>query len=122
MSLEVEISLVELEREIERIGQMQPQIVTRGKQRVRLVGLSILRGVRERTPIDTGRARNSWGRDIWEIIDDGWGVLQGSNVVYFQRLNEGWSQQAPAGFVDVEAERGLDELADGLGEDVEGIL
>lgn len=78
------------------------------------------------TPVDTGRARAGWDvtvstpstfvppegassystRDISGVLtamqtmqlgDSCWIT---NNVVYIRRLNEGWSKQAPAGFVE----------------------
>ena len=65
-------------------------------------------------PVDTGRARASWGHwdssanspdstpadAHYEETDAGLTIVQGSNVPYIEQLNEGHSQQAPAGFVD----------------------
>jgi hypothetical protein len=33
---------------------------------------------------------------------------------YIKRLNEGYSTQAPAGFIDIEAEKAADEVTDGI--------
>jgi hypothetical protein len=77
---------------------------------VKEASLKTLADIRPRIPIDTGRARNSWGTDVWEERDGGLEIEQGSEVVYFQRLNEGYSQQAPAGFVDAQFERSSDVL------------
>ena len=65
-------------------------------------------------PVDTGRARASWGHwdssannpdstpadAHYEETDAGMTITQGSNVPYIEQLNEGHSQQAPAGFID----------------------
>ena len=65
-------------------------------------------------PVDTGRARASWGHwdssanspdstpadAHYEETDAGLTIVQGSNVPYIEQLNEGHSQQAPAGFID----------------------
>ena len=65
-------------------------------------------------PVDTGRARASWGHwdssanspdstpadAHYEEMDAGLTIVQGSNVPYIEQLNEGHSQQAPAGFID----------------------
>lgn len=117
MTLAVTVTTTELDREVGRAQTLTAEAERRGKARVRFVSLKVLRGIKERTPIDTGRARNSWGADIWTETDNGWTIIQGSRVVYFQRLNEGWSKQAPAGFVDTEAEKGLDDLMEGLLQD-----
>jgi len=65
-------------------------------------------------PVDTGRARASWGHwdssanspdstpadAHYEETDAGLTITQGSNVPYVEQLNEGHSQQTPAGFID----------------------
>ena len=65
-------------------------------------------------PVDKGRARASWGHwdssanspdstpadAHYEEMDAGLTIVQGSNVPYIEQLNEGHSQQAPAGFID----------------------
>ena len=65
-------------------------------------------------PVETGRARASWGHwdssanspdstpadAYYEETDAGMTITQGSNVPYIEQLNEGHSQQAPAGFID----------------------
>jgi hypothetical protein len=79
-------------------------------------------------PVDTGRARASWGhwtpgdlrmgikgassRDAtWKEAMRDLSITQGSNVAYIGALNDGHSQQAPAGFLDV-AEREVVEILD----------
>ena len=105
----------------------------RAGQKVRAVSLGIERGIKNDMPVDSGRARASWGhwtaddltRDnpdarasdaVYVISDGGLTVTQGSNVEYVAALNEGHSQQAPAGFIDTNAERGGRALEDELGQ------
>lgn len=64
-------------------------------------------------PVDTGWAQMRWGEPlyggIWRIDTDQLGITQGSSVEpyeYIEKLNEGSSLQAPAGFIDTAAERG----------------
>jgi len=71
-------------------------------------------------PVDTGAARARWGiaggPGIWIEDRNALAVEQGAALEpyeYIKRLNEGYSHQAPAGFLDVEAERAADEVADG---------
>lgn len=74
------------------------------------------------TPIDTGRARANWqvsidaevekeldSTDVPTTLARNQGVIQGyrggaliiqNNVPYIGRLNDGWSAQAPAGFIE----------------------
>jgi len=79
-------------------------------------------------PVDTGWARGRWGDTavpggIYEVTDDGLTVEMGSDLQselglfeYITRLNEGSSKQAPAGFIDVAAERAGDGLEARLNE------
>lgn len=90
--------------------------------------LDIFADLLARTPVDTGRARSNWKVSIGspdfsllETLGEGGGaetiqfmhareILRGfrgtqqvfitNGLPYIERLNEGWSQQAPAGFVE----------------------
>ena len=83
-------------------------------------------------PVDTGRARASWGHwngsllkqtnpdakagdAIWMVEDGGLSIVQGSNVDYIEDLNSGSSRQAPAGFLDRAAAMGQIQLEAKLG-------
>jgi hypothetical protein len=87
------------------------------KRKLREVSFAIERRVKQEMPVDTGRARASWGhwtpgdlagdaRDAgpgdaeWKETAGGLEIEQGSNVEYVQYLNDGHSSQAPAGFID----------------------
>lgn len=78
--------------------------------------------VKEWMPVDTGAARARWGSQvgaagIWRIEDDGNTITQGASLEpyeYIERLNEGWSQQAPAGFLDSAAQYAEYRLIDNL--------
>lgn len=50
----------------------------------------IIRNVRPRTPIDTGQARSGWRKEQNAVVN---------RVPYIERLEQGWSKQAPRGFV-----------------------
>ena len=52
---------------------------------------------------------------IWRESADGLSITQGSNVVYIERLNQGHSRQAPAGFIDRAGLTGQLELDKALG-------
>jgi hypothetical protein len=51
---------------------------------------------------------------IWEVRSDGFAITQGSNVPYIANLNDGSSQQASAGFIDLAAQEAQDDLEDAL--------
>lgn len=89
---------------------------------VRASSFRLKRDVQTRMPVDTGRARASWGNvpstypaqssdGIWEEDQTELSVMQGTRVEYVQYLNEGHSSQAPAGFIDAAETRMKDEFA-----------
>lgn len=97
------------------------------KAELRSTSLAVMGGIKQDMPVDSGRARASWG--IWspdaltggdtnaseadahfEVTDDGTTISQGSNVPYIKELNDGSSTQAPAGFIDNWAKKGQDML------------
>ena len=83
-------------------------------------------------PVDTGRARATWGifspelvvyvstknplnanDAIWEVEDGGLTIKQGADLRpynYIDELNAGSSKQAPSMFLDVIAEQAADDL------------
>lgn len=70
---------------------------------VKASSFALEKRVKREMPVDTGRARASWGHgkeSIWNEADGGLSIEQGSNVEYIVYLNRGHSQQAPAGFID----------------------
>ena len=89
-------------------------------QAVKVTSFEVERDVKTRMPIDTGRARGSWGHptspavragdSVWLESDGGLTIEQGSNVEYIPRLNEGYSKQAAAGFLDAIAAAALGKL------------
>lgn len=96
---------------------------------VRAKSLQAKAGIQLRMPVDTGRAKASWGNvpasppafsddGIWDERDDGATIIQGSKVEYIEYLNEGSSSQAPAGFIDVEASQAQARLETELTDDL----
>lgn len=89
---------------------------------LRILALDIDRRVILESPVDSGAARSNWlasvgfpdasttDVDIQGAINKGAAVIAGAgdyetiyisnNLPYIQRLNEGWSQQAPSGYID----------------------
>lgn len=99
--------------------------------RIRVVSFSAERMIKLLMPVDTGRARASWGHSsapaskgegIWEEDKSLLTLVQGSRVEYIEALNEGHSKQAPAGFIDAEQRRAQQDLTDALGEEVEDVF
>lgn len=91
------------------------------KNIVRAASMQTMRRVKARMPVDTGAARASWGT-IWLVSDSGMTIVHGSPLPYIQRLNEGWSRKAPAGFIDVEAERALDDIERQVADQLAGLF
>jgi hypothetical protein len=100
---------------------------------VEAVSRETVRKIKSIMPVDTGRARATWGiftpqhivyftprnlpmpdESIWEVSGDGLSITQGADLRdynYIDELNAGSSKQAPAMFLDVAAEQAGDELA-----------
>lgn len=85
--------------------------------RVRRTALGLYGDLKILTPVDTGRARSNWHLDIGvptvQLVEPGGDIAPSlstytidqtifisNNLPYIQRLNEGHSSQAPAGFVE----------------------
>lgn len=106
---------------------------------VRMAGLACLQTIVVATPVDTGRARSNWIVTIDKTtkltrpplaagaastaasIADGRANIDGykpgsrvilitNNLPYIQRLNEGWSAQAPAGFVELAVSQAVEAV------------
>lgn len=114
----------EAARAAERPKQLRRLIWTR----VRITSFTAERFIKIRMPVDTGRARASWGHStapananegIWRENQEELSIEQGSTVDYIAALNEGSSMQAPAGFIDAEVERAVNEFKKGLESDLE---
>lgn len=108
------------------LAQRQNSKMTeRAKTRVKETSFTVMRGVKERMPVDTGAARASWGSSpspapaepldgIWIVRDNGMEIEQGSRRHYISNLNAGSSQQAPPGFIDAEVEKAVNDMEDKL--------
>ena len=87
--------------------------------------------VKRTTPVDTGRARASWGHStapaspadgIWEEDEKDLSLTQGTKVPYVEQLNEGSSNQAPAGFVDAVQLAEQDALEEDIADAMEALF
>ena len=113
---------VAVQRAIRRLPrQWQRTMVRSGMERVARI--------KEAMPVDSGRAKAGWGvytpgdlrrpnadsssdDAVLEVTQDEF--THGTTVHYVERLNEGSSTQAPAGFLDREEVEGADDLADDM--------
>jgi hypothetical protein len=96
----------ELTAERQRSIKTKPELRGRSWNIVKSGAFNLEKGVKFRMPVDTGHARANWGHGeagIWIENEADLELIEGTKVVYVPRLNEGWSRQAPAGFIDAEA-------------------
>lgn len=114
------MSMGEFSDELDNFANLFPSTAN---QLIRLVALEALQNVVPATPVDTGRARSNWFVNVDTPINETTDETKynphllseaskllsptSSNVIwltnnlpYIVRLNEGWSGQAPAGFVE----------------------
>ena len=110
----------EIDRQIEQV--YNKKVIEKANEVKRTIGLGVLQSLIQTTPVDTGRAKSNWWMDtnatwIEQDADNGLAATnQGlsvsksnikletsiyitNNLPYIQRLEDGWSGQAPSGFV-----------------------
>jgi HK97 gp10 family phage protein len=124
---------------MERFREAGDEAKEAAKPIVKEVALAGVKAVKSEMPVDTGRARASWGiwtpGDIREsssdqkqgdavftVSGDGLTVTQGTNVGYVEQLDKGTSEQAPAGFIDRVAERMGNALMEKISQMLDDIL
>lgn len=100
---------------------------------VRTATLELFSGIIKSTPVDTGRARGNWQTSVVQpqggtlertgmeaalaevqaTVPEGAGqlVYLSNNLPYIERLENGWSQQAPIGMVRINVDRVRQMLA-----------
>lgn len=123
------MTLNEFAVRIREIGQF---VVTATDKNVGEMAGLILTGVVTSTPVDTGRARGNWvvsvgtpatnesktldktgrgtigrGQRIIATRNPGSTIFLCNNVPYIGRLNDGYSAQAPAGFVEAQIQAAI---------------
>lgn len=107
-------------RLVDEARQLPVEQRHRAWRALRETTLETVRSVKVLMPVDTGRARASWG--LWtaalakpnpeasqadavlRLDESRLETVQGSNVPYIAALNDGHSRQAPRGFLDMAAE------------------
>ena len=124
--MKIRVSFTELSAEYNRSRTIAPLFKERVKVRVMNKALKVLSQVKIAMPVDTGAARARWGvpgasGGLWEVLDDGLTVIQGAQLEpfeYIERLNEGSSMQAPAGFLDTIGYKAEEELIQEIIDDI----
>lgn len=109
----------------QKLDNLARQVEVGTQEMMRRVALDIDSALVLTTPVDTGRARSNWqvsiGKTALSTVDTLMSPSEAignakaelsklkdsddkihitNNLPYIQRLNEGWSPQQPAGFVD----------------------
>jgi len=133
MPIEI-VGRVEGDKEVYRmLSRANTQTKSRAWTKLRAASLALLRRIKIEMPVDTGRARASWGQwtpgdirkpnvkanqedAVWEENMADLKITQGTNVRYVPALNDGHSQQAPAGFIDKAANDAAAELVKDIDE------
>jgi hypothetical protein len=75
--------------------QIDEYIEKKMKTLVRAAVLETERRLKERSPVDTGRFRSNW-----QTVTEDFSGSVSNNLPYAERLADGWSKQAPAGWID----------------------
>lgn len=107
--------------------QLKPRLKVIAWTEIRKGAFEAERRVKIQMPVDTGRARASWGHSappalpgdgIWEEDEDELTITEGTRVEYVQYLEQGSSRQAPAGFLAAIAEAVNDLVSQAIAEAV----
>lgn len=122
----MKVSITGWEAVISEASTVATQLKQGIKEDVQAEAMEGVRNIKIAMPVDTGRARASWGSPEAEGVffyeDDGMTNVQGTNVEYVQYLNEGHSKQAPAGFIDAEEEARANSLAERIERRLEAVF
>lgn len=138
--MQITVDASELSKHLRRLEKAPDEIEERLWDVLVKIHKETMMQVKIAMPVDTGRARASWGEwtpaflrkgnegakasDAINELDRGnLTATQGTRVPYTKRLNEGWSRQAPAGFIDLAAEKArldMEELAKDIARKVIG--
>jgi hypothetical protein len=116
--MKTRVDFRELSNEYNRSRTILPVFKERVKVRIKAKSLTVVGRMKQAMPVDTGAARARWGTPgapggIWIEQDFGLTIIQGAELdphEYINELNEGSSQQAPAGFIDTIAYKAEEEL------------
>jgi hypothetical protein len=124
--MDVQFDGSDLLAEAAQLIQVNEKIENAAKIRLKEAAFTAKRNIQTRMPVDTGAAKSSWGAEgesgIFTFSSDGLEHTQGSELPYVNRLNEGWYSQAPAGFIDAEAEKAKTLMVNNLLSDLGQIL
>lgn len=125
--MRIHIDTKEVDVHIQNLAKMKPTVKRELWLALRITTIDLMRFIKHMMPVDTGRARASWGQwsssdliranpearpsdAVYNELPERLETVQGSNVPYIKDLNEGSSQQAPAGFIDLGNEKARRQL------------
>jgi hypothetical protein len=131
MGLTISVKSDDVTREVRLSNNRATILFNKLWSAVRGVSFTLERRIKVEMPVDTGRARASWGHwssgarnaesspadAVWKEDKKNLSTEQGSNVDYVERLNSGHSKQAPRGFIDAaerDAQRRLEAAVDSI--------
>ena len=136
MNITIESS--ELSTEAARAAGLEALVFLAAVEAIEAQSYRTERLMKEVMPVDTRRAASTWGHAdgflvkpnplynageaVWNVEDGGLTITQGAGLSpenYIDDLNAGSSRQAPAGFIDTQAQRASVELESELGIKVE---
>lgn len=127
--MEMSMEVIGLDVVLAKLGQIDDNLDMAAKNAVRYASWDLRDDVQDQMPVDTGWAQARWGESqfggTWELEDGGLAIKQGSGIEpyeYIEKLNEGSSVQAPAGFIDTSARRAEINLTNTLEDEVVNVL
>ncbi len=124
---------------LRRLAKAEDETRAKAKPLLREVALIGVKRIKMDMPVDTGRARASWGvwtpgdakaedagakesDAVFQISGDGLTATQGTNVEYVEELEKGSSQQAPAGFIEAASNAMADALMKRISDMLDGVI
>ena len=80
-----------------KITDIDDYVLEQVEKLVSVVVLETDRRLKEQSPVDTGRFRSNWTKAKYNALS--YAII--NDLPYAERLAEGWSKQAPAGWVEM---------------------
>lgn len=139
MPIKIGFKVEGADRVLRDLANAPPKAKKAAARAVRGASFALERRIKSEMPVDSGRARASWGHwtpgdmvkpdpassksDAHYVEHDGGLTIeQGSNVEYIEALNSGHSRQAPIGFIDKAVEVAQRALIDAIARIVDEVF
>ena len=127
--MQISVDVQGLDAVLLALSQVDDNLDVASKNAVRYASWDLRDDVQEQMPVDTGWAQARWGEEVWggtwTVDDGGLSITQGSGIEpyeYIQKLEEGSSAQAPAGFIAASAKRAELNLVNTLKDEIGNVL